>query len=315
MTDLPLTLNQTTTETELTFDAAAQELDQLLLQLTLDKQEVPQKQTDAIALAKEETSDIKPEPITANQAVKHTDQLTPDTRKSDGLEQAQKNLQKAANAYQKASDALQLAMDQLEEARNEQSDAKTNLETRTLDYSLAIQTVNDLANQPMVTESERYMASQNLALAKSAYNAAKNAHLYQISLSQTAYYAVVQAQATYETTQLTYDLANTSNLDSQSNPRNDDQLSEPSSDNIDFLLNFLRQNPSQKNTSTPYSDPKTPQLFDSNLPFERRPAIERPLTDEHFVQSDSTHSGHISWSFTDSNPKKTEHITHDKKRI
>lgn len=247
MTDLPLTLNRKTTETELTFDAAAQELDQLLLQLTLDKQEVPKKQTDAIALAKEETSDIKPEPITASQAVKHKDQLTPDIRKSDGLEQAQKNLQKAANAYQKASDALQLAMDQLEQVRSEQSDAKTSLETKTLDYSLATQTVND--------------------------------------------------------------------LDSQSNPRNDDQLSEPSSDNIDFLLNFLRQNPSQKDTSTPYSDPKTPQLFDSNLPFEWRPAIERPLTDEHFVQSDSTHSGHISWSFTDSNPKKTEHITHDKKRI
>lgn len=291
MTDLHLTPNQTISEAELEFEAASQELNQLLLQLTLDKQET---QAGTISPSRDERPDAKSKPSTASL----------------------NDFQKAAIAYQEASDALQLAMEQLDEARNSQSDAKTKLETKTLDYALAIQTVNDLADQPMVTESERQAANQHLAHAKSTYNTAKSTHHYQVALSQIAYYTVVQTQATYDTAQLAFDLAKTNDLDANlSGLKHDDKQSETSANNIDFLMNFLSHHPKQGETSHLGSDPEPPQLFDPNLPFERRPAIERPLAVKHLVQTGETHSGHINWTFDDSTPHKTEHTTHDKNRI
>lgn len=293
MTDLPFPPNQTTSETELVFDAAAQELEQLLLRLSPDKQE---KQAGTISPSRDERPDAKSKPSTASL----------------------NDFQKAAIAYQEASDALQLAMERLEEARSNQSNAKARLETKTLDYALAIQTVNDLTDQPMVTESERDTANQHLAHAKSAYKTAKSTHHYQIALSQTAYYAVVQAQATYDTAQLAFDLAKTNDSDADlSGLKHDDKQSETSANNIDFLLNFLSQNlePEQGETSHLGSDPEPPQLFDPNLPFERRPAIEKPISDNLPNEPKPYRSGHINWTFDDSTPHKTEHTTHDKNRI
>lgn len=72
---------------------------------------------------------------------------------TDLLLQTKDRLLAAEIAYQKASDALNLAMTELETAKKNRSEAQKNFDSKTLNYSLAIQNAGYLEIQPYLSEA------------------------------------------------------------------------------------------------------------------------------------------------------------------
>ncbi|GAX47975.1 hypothetical protein [Pseudolactococcus reticulitermitis] len=239
---------------------------------------------------------------------------------TDLLLQAKTRLLEAELAFNQASDKLNIVMLRLEEAKKESAEAQKNFETKTLNYSLAIQHANTLELQPHLSEKALITANHDLDVAKKAYDAAQMSNQTQKSNSQTAFYAVVQAQATYDETKLeldgaTYDYERI--LRERKLPLiGEDEFAEQDEtppENIDFLVNFLNQYPlpdyTQNNGIT--TDDATGIIYDSSIPFEKRPALDGPLPFENQppidkAASETLRTGHITWDFDSPNQPDNE---------
>ena len=165
---------------------------------------------------------------------------------TDLLLQAKDRLLAAELAYQEADSSLNLAMTQLEVAQKDRSEAQRNFEIKTLNYSLAIQNASNLEVQPYLSEKSLTAANHDLDVTKKEYDAAQGIKHEQESISQAAFYTVVQAQAVYDATKLEFDSANYDYarilrerkipLLGELEPANQTEIPP---ENIDFLMQFL----------------------------------------------------------------------------
>ena len=112
---------------------------------------------------------------------------------TDLLLQAKDRLLAEELSYQEASDALNLAMNELETAKKNRSEAQKNFDSKTLNYYLAIQSAGYLEIQPYLSEASIIAANHNLDVAKKEYDAAQGINQEQETISQAAFYTVVQA--------------------------------------------------------------------------------------------------------------------------
>ena len=247
------------------------------------------------------------------------------------LLQTKDRLLAAEIAYQKASDALNLAMTELETAKKNRSEAQKNFDSKTLNYSLAIQNAGYLEIQPYLSEASIIAANHNLDVAKKEYDAAQGINQEQETISQSAFYTVVQAQAVYDAAKLEFDSADYDYarilrerklpLLGESDPP---EQPETPPENIDFLMQFLKQTPLPDYEGAEDlidEQVKSDIDDDASLPFERRPAIEKPDTisiqedEQPTIKKSST--GHITWGFkipnTPDNKNETEK-TDDQRR-
>lgn len=235
---------------------------------------------------------------------------------TDLLLQAKDRLIAAELAYQEADAALTLAMHQLTLAQKERSEAQNNFEIKTLNYSLAIQNANNLEAQPYLSEQALIAANRDLDVTKKEYDAAQGINQAQETISQAAFHAVVQAQAVYDATKLAFDGANYDyarilrerKLPLLGEVDLPDQTETPP-ENIDFLMQFLSQHPlpDYEENDDLINLPEDEATYDTSLPFERRPAIERPPSIQApQVTLDETNRGHIMWQFDTIVPPDTE---------
>lgn len=234
---------------------------------------------------------------------------------TDLLLQAKDRLLTAKISYQRASDTLNLAMDELEIAKKNRSEAQKNFDSKTLNYSLAIQNAGNLEIQPYLSEASIIAANHNLGVTKKEYDAAQGINQEQEAISQTAFYKVVQAQAVYDAAKLEFDGADYDYvrilrerklplLGEDAPPKQPETPPE----NIDFLMQFLNQTPLPDYEG---SEDLIDELvendtdYDTSLPFEKRPAIEKPDTTSIKEEEQSTieksSTGHITWHFKSPN--------------
>ena len=230
---------------------------------------------------------------------------------TDPLLQAKDRRLAAQQAYQAASDGLNLAMQQLEIVKKQRAEAQTAFERKTLTYSLAIQTASNLETQPYLSEKALIAANHDLDVSKQEYEAAQSIHQAQEAFSQAAFYRVVESQAVYDAAKIAYDGADY-DYDRILRERKLPLLGEvePSvetelpTENIDFLMQFLNQHPlpdyREKDAITdgPQATDETDPIDAMSLPFEKRPAIEKPPELEALqAQMTQSKSGHITWHF------------------
>lgn len=226
---------------------------------------------------------------------------------TDLLLQAKDRLIAAELAYQEADAALTLAMHQLTLAQKERSEAQNNFEIKTLNYSLAIQNANNLEAQPYLSEQALIAANRDLDVTKKEYDAAQGLIQVQKAISQAAFYSVVLAQAAYDAAKLEFDGADYDYarilrerklpLLGEIDPP--DQAETPPK-NIDFLMQFLSQHPlpdyEERDDLT--NDQENDATYATNLPFEKRPAIEKPPSIQTAqVTLDNAKTGHVTWQF------------------
>lgn len=247
---------------------------------------------------------------------------------TDLLLQAKDRLLAEELSYQEASDALNLAMNELETAQKNRSEAQKNFDSKTLNYSLAIQSAGYLEIQPYLSEASIIAANHNLDVAKKEYDAAQGINQEQETISQAAFYTVVQAQAVYDAAKLEFDSADYDYarilrerklpLLGEGEPP---EQPETPPENIDFLMQFLNQTPLPDYEGA--EDLIDEQVenetdYDASLPFERRPAIEKPdaisITEEELSTKEKSRTGHITWRFkspTPNNKNEMEKKTDD----
>ena len=235
---------------------------------------------------------------------------------TDLLLQAKDRLLAAELAYQEADSSLTLAMTQLEVAQKDRSEAQRNFEIKTLNYSLAIQNASNLEVQPYLSEKSLTAANHDLDVTKKEYDAAQGIKHEQESISQAAFYTVVQAQAVYDATKLEFDSANYDYarilrerkipLLGELEPANQTEIP---AENIDFLMQFLNHPLPDYEGMDNLSDDQqvTNADYDTSLPFEKRPAIEKPpFIMELQPTMDKSNIGHITWHFDSPIPPKNE---------
>ena len=195
---------------------------------------------------------------------------------TDLLLQAKDRLLAAELAYQEADSSLTLAMTQLEVAQKDRSEAQRNFEIKTLNYSLAIQNASNLEVQPYLSEKSLTAANHDLDVTKKEYDAAQGIKHEQESISQAAFYTVVQAQAVYDATKLEFDSANYDYarilrerkipLLGELEPANQTEIPP---ENIDFLMQFLNHPLPDYEGMDNLSDDQqvTNADYDTSLPF------------------------------------------------
>lgn len=230
---------------------------------------------------------------------------------TDLLLQAKDRLLTAELNYQEASDVLNLAMKLLEAAKKKRSDAQINFETKALNYSLALQNANHLEDSLYLSESSIIEADHDLDVAKKEYDAAQGIKQAQEAISHAAVNTLAQAQTVYNLAKLEFESADYDHTrllreKKMSRFKESEPLEtrDASSDNIDFLMNFLNYPLSpDKDTSIKVSPiHETASTYDSSIPFEKRPAIERPIALENQLSLNQTitgklRTGHITWDF------------------
>lgn len=228
---------------------------------------------------------------------------------TDLLSQAKKQFLTAKLAYQEASDALDLAMKELETAKKQRAEAQKAFESKTLNYSLAIQNASNLETQPYLSEKALIATNHDLEVTKKEYEAAQGINQAQEAISQTAFYTVVQAQAIYDTAKLEYesaDYAYSHILQERKLPLLGELKSptqtepETPTENIDFLMQFLSSPlPDYEGTDSLTDEQQVTDInYDTSLPFEKRPAIEKPPSiEEPQPTLETSNTGHITWYF------------------
>lgn len=238
---------------------------------------------------------------------------------TDTISQAKERLDKANCALINAAEKLQNLKNFLNESEQDRNLAQEDFDTKTLNYSLAIQKVNQLSEQTDVPENDLLLANKALELAKLDYQLAlisNNNHKY---LIQSTFHNVTSAQIRYDKLKLQFDFAK----DSYDRLLREQHIATPEIDktlenhhdhsgkNIGFLMNFLKQSPlaafeysdNTKNNESDQqlaTDAATGIKYDESIPFEKRPAIERPVlkrNTDNIKPAKPNQTGHITWEF------------------
>lgn len=183
------------------------------------------------------------------------------------------------------------------------SKVQTSLDSQTIVYANKIQDFNRVQSIKQATNDQPDLEDASLKHLKSKFDTTLKRLQARKQLKMTILKTVMAYQVDYDDAKINFDQAKreydylVKKLPIKS-PITSDSLADiqidPAQENIDFLLNFLDQQPL---TATEV-DAATRFTYDASIPFAHRPAITMP---RHQPLS----NGHVTWQFnTDKNGEK-----------
>ncbi|GHU35509.1 hypothetical protein FACS1894193_08610 [Bacilli bacterium] len=190
--------------------------------------------------------------------------LTKRATRPDFLLQAKEKVEKANLVCLHAFDELQNFWKTFEVSEKDRVAAQTDFEDKTLNYSLAIQKLDQLEQQQNLSKSDLLAARQAFNRAKNNYQSAQGNKEKQEERQQSILRYVMNAHAYYNQTKSAFEYAKASYKRVLLESKQTNLIVEDDNDkseNIDFLMSFLKQHPvsedGQSNSSQRFKSKRT----------------------------------------------------------